>query len=686
VAVATGTVVSPPGPYDQGIDLRNTQAFVTDPSYADYDGWAASSAYPRTSAQGNVVGFEQQTFLNAGDDDNTVDPRVAGNLQIGAAAGTVVNFRFDLPAAGAYTLDLCIGGTGFTVSHTKLEVVDNTTVIATIFAQTDVIDGTKFRDATNVEFATAAAWVAGKTTIPITLSSTTLRLRWTADATGADYTPVRHIRVTAAAGGRTVDAGGASAVGAGVAVAVASCLCNSAAVTTGAGVAFGNEDGRLQAFGASAGGAGAFTSSAYSARFASASCVGSGAAAGTPQEIEAGNAASAGAGTLSGSVPVFASASCVGSGGAAAGTPQEIEAGNAAATGAGTLSGSVPVFASASCVGSGVASGAPQVSEAAKASSAGAGTLSGSVPVFASASCVGAGSLTALGEESEPALASAGGAGALAANAAPVRFASASCVGSGALAVAENGKLLAAATAQGAGSFAGQAGGTTAWQANAAAVGAGAASVSAAQGLAASGAQSATGAVAALPVLSIAGAGAGAISGDASAEAQSTAPYVLLTGTAQSAQARQSVSSTVYVAAAIRPPPKKTIPLPFSPGGAGAGGFILEKARWLAPIKAMAKSAQGGQGATLGASHVPAPVLGAVGATQRAQDALATGIALLAIAGHAENGQAQGCAAARGAIGQAAHSRQPGGASQASGGVELWSDEEIAAIIALLAA
>jgi hypothetical protein len=647
VAVATGTVVSPPGPYDQGIDLRNTQAFVTDPSYADYDGWAASSAYPRTSAQGNVVGFEQQTFLNAGDDDNTVDPRVAGNLQIGAAAGTVVNFRFDLPAAGAYTLDLCIGGTGFTVSHTKLEVVDNTTVIATIFAQTDVIDGTKFRDATNVEFATAAAWVAGKTTIPITLSSTTLRLRWTADATGADYTPVRHIRVTAAAGGRTVDAGGASAVGAGVAVAVASCLCNSAAVTTGAGVAFGNEDGRLQAFGASAGGAGAFTSSAYSARFASASCVGSGAAAGTPQEIEAGNAA---------------------------------------ATGAGTLSGSVPVFASASCVGSGVASGAPQVSEAAKASSAGAGTLSGSVPVFASASCVGAGSLTALGEESEPALASAGGAGALAANAAPVRFASASCVGSGALAVAENGKLLAAATAQGAGSFAGQAGGTTAWQANAAAVGAGAASVSAAQGLAASGAQSATGAVAALPVLSIAGAGAGAISGDASAEAQSTAPYVLLTGTAQSAQARQSVSSTVYVAAAIRPPPKKTIPLPFSPGGAGAGGFILEKARWLAPIKAMAKSAQGGQGATLGASHVPAPVLGAVGATQRAQDALATGIALLAIAGHAENGQAQGCAAARGAIGQAAHSRQPGGASQASGGVELWSDEEIAAIIALLAA
>jgi hypothetical protein len=609
VAVATGTVVSPPGPYDQGIDLRNTQAFVTDPSYADYDGWAASSAYPRTSAQGNVVGFEQQTFLNAGDDDNTVDPRVAGNLQIGAAAGTVVNFRFDLPAAGAYTLDLCIGGTGFTVSHTKLEVVDNTTVIATIFAQTDVIDGTKFRDATNVEFATAAAWVAGKTTIPITLSSTTLRLRWTADATGADYTPVRHIRVTAAAGGRTVDAGGASAVGAGVAVAVASCLCNSAAVTTGAGVAFGNEDGRLQAFGASAGGAGAFTSSAYSARFASASCVGSGAAAGTPQEIEAGNAASAGA-----------------------------------------------------------------------------GTLSGSVPVFASASCVGAGSLTALGEESEPALASAGGAGALAANAAPVRFASASCVGSGALAVAENGKLLAAATAQGAGSFAGQAGGTTAWQANAAAVGAGAASVSAAQGLAASGAQSATGAVAALPVLSIAGAGAGAISGDASAEAQSTAPYVLLTGTAQSAQARQSVSSTVYVAAAIRPPPKKTIPLPFSPGGAGAGGFILEKARWLAPIKAMAKSAQGGQGATLGASHVPAPVLGAVGATQRAQDALATGIALLAIAGHAENGQAQGCAAARGAIGQAAHSRQPGGASQASGGVELWSDEEIAAIIALLAA
>jgi hypothetical protein len=43
--------------YDQGIDFRATAGFVTDPSGCDKE-IATTANYPRTSAQGNTVGWE----------------------------------------------------------------------------------------------------------------------------------------------------------------------------------------------------------------------------------------------------------------------------------------------------------------------------------------------------------------------------------------------------------------------------------------------------------------------------------------------------------------------------------------------------------------------------------------------------------------------------------------------------
>lgn len=190
----------------QGIDFRQSNAYVTDPANYDYDTEARAAAYPWTTAQGNNVGFEIGSTLDLvyRDRSAVIDARLAGL----ARSDTVspLTFRIDLPATGNYTISGAFGDAGFG-APTGWDLYDTASSLGTLASGADTPAGS-FRDPTNVN-RTAAAWPGSQATVTKTFATTIMRIKSTAVSI-----PVANISVAVAVSSN-VPPGGMMTLGAG---------------------------------------------------------------------------------------------------------------------------------------------------------------------------------------------------------------------------------------------------------------------------------------------------------------------------------------------------------------------------------------------------------------------------------------------------------------------------------------
>jgi hypothetical protein len=182
--------------YPQGIAFRSTLAFVTDGTNDNAELNPGSGVtYPRTTAQGNTVGWEavlsgiQVRNRNAGN-----DARLAGAHWSDSVG--VVDFRFDLPAAGNYNVRVAMGEANY-ARDSNCELRDTTTVLATLTSGTTSA-GQRFKDATNVE-RTNATWPGSNASAAATFATTICRFRMGSATTSVNT--VAYLYVESASGG-----------------------------------------------------------------------------------------------------------------------------------------------------------------------------------------------------------------------------------------------------------------------------------------------------------------------------------------------------------------------------------------------------------------------------------------------------------------------------------------------------
>lgn len=187
--------------YGQGIPFRSTQAYVTDVAGDDPE-YNGTAAYPRTTAQGNVVGWETavpspyyyENYLA-----NNVSS-LAGD-QVTYGQSSTRTYRFDLPATGSYSIQLAYGGGIATNNNIYLQ--DGTSTFATPSNVSGSFSSNSYADATGTVYTganlTAAqnAWVAGQTAITHTFTTTILRVV-IGGKSGGTYMPLSYINVQAA--------------------------------------------------------------------------------------------------------------------------------------------------------------------------------------------------------------------------------------------------------------------------------------------------------------------------------------------------------------------------------------------------------------------------------------------------------------------------------------------------------
>lgn len=162
--------------YPQGINFRNTLAFVTDVSPADCEVTPFATlptSYPRTTAQGNTVGWEAVPASGGSRDRNdAIDARLAG-IVFGATGGTA-DYRFDLPATGNYNIRMAMGDNDVNRSSLRCSIIDDTTSLG------EIINGNALAanwiDASNVS-RSAAAWPTDNAVRALTFATTICRVR-----------------------------------------------------------------------------------------------------------------------------------------------------------------------------------------------------------------------------------------------------------------------------------------------------------------------------------------------------------------------------------------------------------------------------------------------------------------------------------------------------------------------------
>lgn len=189
--------------YSQGIDFRATSGYVTDPDRHDCD--LASGTYPRTTAQGNTVGWETSLPRGARDRLNSVDARLAGIHYV--SAPTTLSYRFDLPRAGDYKVRLAAGD-ATTPNPVRIELFDDTTSKGVL--ANGAASGTNMRDATNTALS-LAAWPGSNTAVTVAFASTVCRFKVGANS-GTDNYIIAHLYVESAEEDVTALAGAARAV------------------------------------------------------------------------------------------------------------------------------------------------------------------------------------------------------------------------------------------------------------------------------------------------------------------------------------------------------------------------------------------------------------------------------------------------------------------------------------------
>jgi len=203
-------------PFDFAWDARNSDPFVTDPSYADY--LNSSFAYPTTFTNGDGLSINagwDTTPTGANSIASGNDPRIAG-YNYKTNDGTGATFKADLssgsaPGAGNYTVDIALGAIDQALTQTA-KLFDNTTLVD------DLSNGgsgyaravNHWVDANAGDITATTSWTGP--TKSVTFATTTVKLLIGGDNIGS-VTCLAHFRLTLQeAGGTNTDITPPSAV------------------------------------------------------------------------------------------------------------------------------------------------------------------------------------------------------------------------------------------------------------------------------------------------------------------------------------------------------------------------------------------------------------------------------------------------------------------------------------------
>jgi hypothetical protein len=181
----------------QGVNFRATAGYVTDGANEDYE--ISQSNYPRTSAQGNSVGWEGSISGDFLDRNNAVDRRLAGVHYIFAGSADAGRaYRIDLPSTGSYNVRLATGDEAVGGSTAQVTVKDGTTTLLTI---NDTTAAPGFDDAVGARYSTAN-WPGSNSASTQTFATTILRFHLApGPTTGHTVNGLAHVYVEAAGGG-----------------------------------------------------------------------------------------------------------------------------------------------------------------------------------------------------------------------------------------------------------------------------------------------------------------------------------------------------------------------------------------------------------------------------------------------------------------------------------------------------
>lgn len=161
----------------QGVNHRLTLAYVTDGALEDFESAdpSGNQDYPRTTLQGNTVGWETVSGgYQARNRSNAIDRRLAGHVRNDLVAP--FDFRIDLPAPGNYRVRAAMGDAVYAATC-GLDLYDGSTSLGTLCSGTTSAAG-RFFDATGTEL-TAAAWPGSNGAVVKTFASTICRFRCT---------------------------------------------------------------------------------------------------------------------------------------------------------------------------------------------------------------------------------------------------------------------------------------------------------------------------------------------------------------------------------------------------------------------------------------------------------------------------------------------------------------------------
>lgn len=197
----------------QGIDFCATPTFVTHLTNCDPE-TATTANYPRTSAQGNSVGW-----LDAPDgvrDRNAgIDARLAG-VAFGNVGAATYRYRIDLPSTGNYKFRIAAGDASGG-NDVKVELFDNTTSKGVLVTSHSAVGGLRWYDATDTLYSDTTWPGSNSLTADINFASTICIFKFGPLVAGA--TVISHVWVEAgtasAGGGRILTASPLNGLGSG---------------------------------------------------------------------------------------------------------------------------------------------------------------------------------------------------------------------------------------------------------------------------------------------------------------------------------------------------------------------------------------------------------------------------------------------------------------------------------------
>lgn len=180
--------------YPQGINFRATSGYVTDGSGEDAELNASGTAnYPRTTAQGNTVGWETTgSDYQTRNRNSSNDRRLAGIHFKNSGAH---DYRMDLASTGDKLLRIAVGDQNYSRSNQQVEIFDTNSSLGTLFAAATTGAANSFLDAAG-NVRTAAAWPGANSSVTKTFTTTICRVRI---GDGSNISHVAHLYVEDAA-------------------------------------------------------------------------------------------------------------------------------------------------------------------------------------------------------------------------------------------------------------------------------------------------------------------------------------------------------------------------------------------------------------------------------------------------------------------------------------------------------